>query len=1351
MPTRTQPVLIVATLSLVAALGCKGDGTGDPAAAGVAIGVAPLSLPGLSRVCYDLRVTNAAGGQGDVVWSRGTPGVVDGQAICSDRYGAGPRGDISFVGPCDASGPGGERENSVTVWVDSLRDTAGAIIDPNGADGWRDPCVDGCTLDVVCGENRDVPVTFDLTILRDANQGFFDVAVTFDDLFCSAKVDCQDDDGPLELLFNPATGARGPTVVAAFACTAGAGASVRTNLYRDPLVIACGADVTVLDPSVGLGNAYGASSPDPLPGDAIWQYAIYAGQESLACAGGSCNKLYWNAAIGLDPTRDNCRLTTAMTASDGPLAAFTTPERAAWPVLTVDVPLTDAAGLTCTRHPLNGGNGVATGYTDVAAPKAFAYRYDGAFAAASYTCATPCQNGGVCTGINTCTCVGDWQGATCDTLVCGDGRYGAAPPSGDGVCRTCTAIDHCVGAVTCTSASDSVCAACAPGYAGTTSCVDLDACLAHPCGDFGDCQDLPPPALGDADGRVCNCDPDWQGAECDTLVCGAGRYGAPPPSGDGICRSCTPIANCASGLTCTTAGDSTCGTCQTGYAGTTSCVNIDACATNPCGANANCQDLPPPALGDAQGRTCTCQSGFEGNAETGCTPIPVGCNLVQDGLVFAVDAANAASYSGSGTTWRDLSRRIACTMNGQTAFDSGDKAMIFTGVSGTYVGCGTSASPQGGTTQLTVSMWVKKPTSTADAALGAWQHSTRKGWFLQWFTDSRVYFGLSDGGVNNNSALLNWDSGWHHVTGVFDGTHPTARNTIYIDGVAAAATSASQLTSLTVTPAELRIGGLVDYASWSSASIAMVTVYNRALSAAEVQQNYASGRNGCSVSARWNGTTNSLLETVGSATAGYSLRALSSAYIDPLVRVRRADGGVRDLYARADGSLDTPTLATFIGSGDAFVTTWFDQTGAGRHATQATTASQPKLANAGAVPLVNGKPAMVFDGVDDYLGADAVASVFTGVDKPGTFVSVFKLDAAQYSELLAFGNSGNITEIFKPFSDDGTGTWYSNRRDSTGLLKVANHGTTVMSQSLMDAYFTGTTLSVYRNGAVTLNPTDFDVGTVGLNTFTLGAIRRTSLQGYARASFQEVLVYPSDRSASRSTIQGQLAAAYGITLGGQIVALDAGNAASYPGTGATWTDLSGANNHASLVGSPSYETAGGGTLTFTGSNYGNLGNIAYNRSAFSVFGWVRMNVAHTNWAGPAISKWYTGGGTAGNEFSTGAMGVSGPSPMGVAVQTNLGILTAQDTVNYEVGVWNHIGFTWDNGALRFYKNGVLVGSNSTTGTIATTTQPMALATFFDLSTYRTRASISTVAMHNRALTATEIQQAFDAQKARFGL
>ncbi len=346
------------------------------------VSVAPLTLPGVGRICYDLRVTDGATKNDPVIWSKGTPGLnlgaSDAGALCSSNFGNGAGGDLTFVGACVSSPvDAGQdyRTNSVTLWIDGVYDSANAYVSPTGPNGWQNPCTDGCTLAVPCRENSDTVVEFNLTILREANQGFFDIGVNFEDIFCSAKVDCRDPQNePLKLLFRPGTSTRDTTVVAAFACTSGLGAGNNTVLYRDPLELNCGGSVVKLDPTLGKGNAW---TNDPNGSDAVFQYATYAGNESLLCSGQPCNKRYWNVAIGLEAATANCTLTTAMSASNGELSAFKTPASTTYPYIAVNVPLTGASGLSCTRHALDGSNGVSTSYTPISTPFEFSGSFDG--------------------------------------------------------------------------------------------------------------------------------------------------------------------------------------------------------------------------------------------------------------------------------------------------------------------------------------------------------------------------------------------------------------------------------------------------------------------------------------------------------------------------------------------------------------------------------------------------------------------------------------------------------------------------------------------------------------------------------------------------------------------------------------------------------------------------------------------------------------------------------------------------------------------------------------------------------------------------------------------------------------
>lgn len=110
-----------------------------------------------------------------------------------------------------------------------------------------------------------------------------------------------------------------------------------------------------------------------------------------------------------------------------------------------------------------------------------------------------------------------------------------------------------------------------------------------------------------------------------------------------------------------------------------------------------------------------------------------------------------------------------------------------------------------------------------------------------------------------------------------------------------------------------------------------------------------------------------LIESLNPVVA-YSISRRLSSSADKLIRVRRASDNVELDIGSVSGILDTQTLINFGGASDCFVTTWYDQIGS-NHATQTVATNQPKIYDVltGDVTRENGKPAMVFDGVDDKL------------------------------------------------------------------------------------------------------------------------------------------------------------------------------------------------------------------------------------------------------------------------------------------------------------------------------------------------------------------------------------------------
>ena len=111
----------------------------------------------------------------------------------------------------------------------------------------------------------------------------------------------------------------------------------------------------------------------------------------------------------------------------------------------------------------------------------------------------------------------------------------------------------------------------------------------------------------------------------------------------------------------------------------------------------------------------------------------------------------------------------------------------------------------------------------------------------------------------------------------------------------------------------------------------------------------------------------------GMAAAYYSGKLLTN-YTGNAIRVRRSSDNAEADIGFDGTDLDTSSLTSFCSGTDGFVTTWYDQSGNGNNATQATAASQPKIVSSGSVITVNGYRVIQYDGTDDNLGTSLTAT-----------------------------------------------------------------------------------------------------------------------------------------------------------------------------------------------------------------------------------------------------------------------------------------------------------------------------------------------------------------------------------------
>jgi hypothetical protein len=227
-----------------------------------------------------------------------------------------------------------------------------------------------------------------------------------------------------------------------------------------------------------------------------------------------------------------------------------------------------------------------------------------------------------------------------------------------------------------------------------------------------------------------------------------------------------------------------------------------------------------------------------------------------------------------------------------------------------------------------------------------------------------------------------------------------------------------------------------------------------------------------------------------------------------------------------------------------------------------------------------------------------------------------------------------------------------------------------------------------------------------------------------------------------------------IVTDGLVLASDAANHKSYPGSGTTWYDLSGNGNDGTLTNGPTFDGANGGSIVFDGvDDYVDFGNTVGNfgTSDFTLSAWVK-----TTSTSRAILAKQVGYGSRWNGFNF-FIDSSGKLQPVIDWSTSrqIGYITSSTSVN--TGNWVHCVFVL-NGADRtnwkIYINGT--SDSFTEGGVDLTGTGISNSTLFTLAkreygSDNLAGNISLIQIYNRALTPQEISQNYNATKGRFGL
>jgi hypothetical protein len=233
---------------------------------------------------------------------------------------------------------------------------------------------------------------------------------------------------------------------------------------------------------------------------------------------------------------------------------------------------------------------------------------------------------------------------------------------------------------------------------------------------------------------------------------------------------------------------------------------------------------------------------------------------------------------------------------------------------------------------------------------------------------------------------------------------------------------------------------------------------------------------------------------------------------------------------------------------------------------------------------------------------------------------------------------------------------------------------------------------------------------------------------------------------------GRIAYYGNIVTNGLVLDLDAAKRDSYPGTGTTWNDISGFQTNGTLTNGPTYNTDGAGSIIFDGVNdYANLGtSTSLNSSNITFSAWVKRTAS---WGSGACLFWAKNAA----DYTSNGFYIEFYSPLASSLAT--AIITNGAAVNwfrdltnsntsFPLNAWTYFSFTLNGSSPTMYFNGSSVSIISA-GTNAITPTSSTKYILWNSYTNYTSANISQILIYNRALSASEILQNYNATKGRY--
>jgi len=340
----------------------------------------------------------------------------------------------------------------------------------------------------------------------------------------------------------------------------------------------------------------------------------------------------------------------------------------------------------------------------------------------------------------------------------------------------------------------------------------------------------------------------------------------------------------------------------------------------------------------------------------------------------------------------------------------------------------------------------------------------------------------------------------------------------------------------------------------------------------------------------------------------------------------------------------------------------------------------------------------------------------------------------------------NVTPSSKVLNPPGNSVTFTINTINVGIgstvyYDITTQGTNLTASDFFDRTLSGVaTITSGLSTSITKIVTGVSTS-IGNKYFTLN-VRRNSITGPIIGSSNIIL---ANSYYTGSVVSSGLTAYY-----------EAGTPISYSGSGATWTDLSGAVNTGTLQNSPTYSYDSGGAFTFNGTNNEVTTTTLYtNPQRFSIGAWFKTSSASgKKIIGFESTQTGTGSGSYDRKLYIGTDGKIYFGINDVSIST---LKYAISTLTYIDNNWYYVVGTYGNNGttMELYVNGVSVATG-------TATTPENFNGYWRIGGYKTTGwtnasngyfpgSIGAAHVYNVGITSTQVLQNFNVHRGRYNV